>query len=670
MNSGPIRRLARERAEDRSNNRLPTAWFGADRAVAQPSSGTSLVLDAAVPAPLPSGTGPVLVMLANDHPGAIHALLRAADSGSRVYVLASPGWGEPKSDPGLAGRKNASVLVRRLQEVPVSGLVGGGAAHLWMGASREGPAPWHLHLDPEQAESFRQVFLRLFWHNAIDEAWAGAGALAFRPAGERPFDVPERPRHAPVRLVAATTALDASRRGVVANLNAGEPPQLGPARIWLRPSGTDHARLARLHREGAEIVGGRLDLPDVVADDRSGSVLLAGERARIWIDLNSGQAADFRRALSAEPGWRFGVDVRVGDHAASGATRFWLDGAPAAEALEPEQHLKVGDVQAESVKATTDTLPATWPTPQPLALRAKFSWIAVPPRVPVGAEEDSMIGRWRKADDEYVSRVGKVRDELANAEGNRGRVGRAFSRLVSAMLGFERTQGALNREVSDLDRVRPSAAGPVGAPALLQRLVAVEEQARKLQGDLEEAERKAREDEEREKQEREWKARVEGARRDLASRRATLAEREGRRPDLAGELAALEADIKGAEEKERKDLLARQKKLSDELVVVNRDAHRLKGEVGDFEKSVAEAFTFRPPAATGPKAGGAGARFVPGGGVARAPDVVPAEALPEVGALRTQKGERYLVIDRWEDLFAGEQAATRLRARLVAPEGA
>ena len=669
MMSGPIRRLARERTDDRSNTKLPTAWFGTNGAVARLDGGTSFLPDASAPAPSPVGTGPVLIMLAGDHASATQALLRGAENGSRVYVLAPSGWGEGKADPGLAALKHATVLVRRLPEVPVSGVVAAGVAHLWLGSARGSPTPWRLHLDPEQAESFRQVFLRLFWHSATDEAWTGTGALVFRAAGERPFDVPDLPRNAPVRLVAPTTVLDAERRGAVANLNVGEPPSLGPTRIWLRPSGANHARLARLHREGAEIVGGRLDLPDVVVDDRSGSVLLAGDRARIWIDLNGRQVADVRRALSVEPSWRFGVDVRVGDHAPCADSRFWLDGAAAAQPLEPEQHLNVGDVHAASVKATADTQPATWPTPQPLAVCARFTWTVLPPSLPTGTDTDALIGRWAKLDHEFAHRIGKVREELAGADGNRIRVGRTFNRLMSAMFGFERTQDALARDLAELEHSRPSPAGPAGASGLLQRLTSLEEQGRKLQGDLDDAERKAREDDEREKQDREWKGRVEGARRDLSTRKATLAEREGKRPDLVGEVASVDAEVKSADEKRRKDLLARQKKLSDDLAAVNRDVQRLRGEVAELEKAVQEPFVFKQPMTPGPKAAGTGARFVPGGTAPRAPDVVPQEALPQVGQLRAQKGQRYLVIERWEDLFAGEQAASRLNARLVAPEG-
>jgi hypothetical protein len=47
---------------------------------------------------------------------------------------------------------------------------------------------------------------------------------------------------------------------------------------------------------------------------------------------------------------------------------------------------------------------------------------------------------------------------------------------------------------------------------------------------------------------------------------------------------------------------------------------------------------------------------------------VPDEALPKVGSLRHHRGQRYLVIDILEHLDAGERDATRLSAKLVAPE--
>lgn len=54
-----------------------------------------------------------------------------------------------------------------------------------------------------------------------------------------------------------------------------------------------------------------------------------------------------------------------------------------------------------------------------------------------------------------------------------------------------------------------------------------------------------------------------------------------------------------------------------------------------------------------------GARFVP----VAAPDdtgAIPGEALPGVGTLLAVKGQRYLVIETWEELDAGEKEAGQL----------
>lgn len=668
MTERPIRRVPRERREDRSASRLGTAWVCADRPIARPPGGSALVAESAVPLLHRFDAEPVLVMLAGDHPRATASLLAAADAGARVYVVAPPGWGDGKSDPGLASRKNATVFVRRVPDVPVSGFASGGIAHVWLGASR-GAAPWRLQLDTAQTAAFRQVFLWLFWHHAIDEAWTGSGALAFRPAGERPFDVPELPRQARVRLVAPAASLDVGRRGAWVNLNAGEPPTEGPRRIWIAPSGGQHPQLSRLHRSGGEVVGGQLDLPDLVVDDAAGSALLSGERWRMWIDLGPAQVADARCILSAEAPWRFGVDVSIGD-ASHRDARFWLDSAAAAEPLVAEQHLPIGDVQADSLAATEETEPRTWPTPQPLALQARYSWTNIPPRVPSGTEEDSLVERWRKVDLDYTTRLTRVRTEVGTAGDHRGRIVEAFSRLVSEMMGFERTGADLGRELSELERTRPSTVGPGGAPALLQRVEVAEKQARELQTDLNKAEQKARLEAERAKQEEEWRIRVEKAQHEGAAREAVLNECERKRHEIASALSALEADLKTADDKSQRDMLARQKKLSDELILLNRDIPRLKGEVTDMKRSANELFTFQPPAVGGQKPGAmVGTRFVPAGIPARPVEAVPTEALPEVGKLRTLKGVRYLVIDRWEDLFAGDAAASRLKARLVAPEG-
>jgi hypothetical protein len=310
------------------------------------------------------------------------------------------------------------------------------------------------------------------------------------------------------------------------------------------------------------------------------------------------------------------------------------------------------------------------PAAQPLALAVRYQWTVVPPRVPAGAEEDALVGRWRKLDEDWTTRLARVREALVAADGNRGRIGRAFSRLVSAMLGFERTHGGLLARVGALEGQRPSAAGPSGAPALLAQLGEIEVAARKLQADLEEAERKAREDEEREKQQAAWQSRVDAANRDLPDHRTALTTAENRRSANADELRGIEESLKSADKKARKDLTANQRKLSDDLQRANKEITRLRSEITGLEQQAAERFEFRPPPTPAGRLAQPGGRFVPPASSARPAANVPDEALPDVGSLRSHEGQRYLVIHTWDQLTAGEQTAARLSAKLVAPENA
>ncbi len=658
MMQGSIQRFARDRVESRDDTRLPTAWVGLQRPQGA-VSGLSWLADGQVAPGRPEREAPVLVMLGANEGAALNELAAHAAAGAHVYVLAAPAWGKGVVDPRLL--QAPRVLVRRVPEVPATSVHTASGARLWIGGG------WSLRLDPGQADALRQVFLRLFWHDATEEAWSGGRQLDWRVAGDRPFDVPELQSGASVRLLAPDARLQMDPRGALVHVATGGPPQTAPRRLWF-PAGPDHHdSLSRLLRGGTEVVWEDRHLPDLVVGGSSGEVLLSGSRARLRVLLTAPQAADAARILEAPARWQFGVDLRLGDPSHATAT-FWLPGEAAARGIEPEQGIDVPDVPAATLRGVAEASPTSVPTPQLLALSVRFRWTVVPPRLPAGTDEDPLVGRWRKLDEDWASRLGRVREALQAADGDRGRIGRAFSQLVSAMLGFQRTHSGLLAQVASLEAERPSAAGATGAPGLLSRLVAIEDQATKLQGDLEEAERKAREDEEREKQETAWRSRVDSANRDLAARRTALSDAEGKRPHISGELSSIEAASKSADKKERKDLDAQQRKLSDDLARLNKEVGRLRAEVADLVHRTEERFEFRPPASPAARPTQRGGRFVPAGSTSRPASAVPDEALPEAGALRKHQGQRYLAIQTWEQLAAGEQAAVRLSAKLVAPE--
>ena len=660
MMQGPIRRTVRHRVEPRDDEHLSTAWIGGATGPSAWTGGTWLMR---TPARLVGAAdAPVLVLLGNEGEDAHAELLAHAGAGARVYVLVGPGWGKDQADRQLLQAKH--VLVRRIPEVPASAVLVGREALLWISGG------FVLRLDAAQAEALRQNFLRLFWHEATDEAWSGGQRLAWCPARERPFDVPEIPLSAPVRLEPPEARLAHDARGALLHLNAGPPPDTEPLRLWF-PAGPDHHdRLSQLTRAGVDVMWADRELPDFLVAGDGGELLLRGTRGRLRLRLTGNQAGEVRRLLDEPPAWRFHTNVRLGE-AGHRSAHFWLPGEGAARGLEAEQCIEVSDVPANSLREVPETVPASVPAAQPLALAVRYQWSVVPPRVPAGAEDDPLVGRWRKLDEDWSNRLGRVHEVLLSAEDERGRIGGVFSRLVGAMLGFQRTHGGLLTRVKALEEgPRPSAAGPSGAPALLSQLGEVEDAARKLQTDLEHAEHGAREDEERDKQQAAWQNRVDSAKRDLPDRRATLTAAEKRRSTIADELRGVEESLKSVSKEDKKDLAAKQRKLSDDAQRANKEITRVDNEIVALEQQVAEPFAFRPPPAPIGRQAPAGLRFVPSASSPCATTHVPDEALPEVGSLRSHKGQRFLVIQTWELLTAGEQAASRLSAKLVAPENA
>ena len=408
-------------------------------------------------------------------------------------------------------------------------------------------------------------------------------------------------------------------------------------------------------------------MPDLATDGRSGQVLLPGTRGRLRLGLSEEQAVEVAALLDAPTPWCFRLDVRLGDHAVDGA-KLWLEGAAGPGPVVPEQLVDLPDVPALELRAMEEAAPSQWPDPHPLSATVRHRWIVRPPRVPAGAKEDALIARWRELDADWSRRLGALGQALVAADEHRGRVKKAFARVMGAWMGFERAHGELATEVDALASRRPSKSGPAEATTLLRRLAALEGQVRRLRAEQDEEEHQARESEERERQQAAWRSRVDAARRAIPDEQAKLAELEGRRAALAGELAELEQTLGSADKQTRKDLKARQHKLGDELARCDRNLQRRRDELARLEREAVEEFTFTPLAR--PKAPGkaSSGRFVPAETQAATEIPVPEEALPEVGLLLSLKGKRYLVIDAWQQLEPGERAAQSLHAQLVAPQ--
>ncbi len=659
MMQGPIRKTVLHRIEQRGDARLPSAWISK---TAEPSAWRDGGWLTRTQSPLagPAET-PVLAFLGNDW-SEDHALLIAhAGAAARVYALVGPSWGKNHADHQLL--QAPRVLVRRIPEVPASAIHVGSEARLWIGGG------FILRLDAEQAEALRQNFLRLFWHEASEEAWADGQQFAWRPARDRPFDIPLLPSTWPVRLETPEARLSNSASESLLLLNSGPPPDSEPRRLWFPAGPNHHQQLTQLEQAGVEVLWRDSGLPDILIAADRGEVLLPGTRGRLRIRLTDKQAGEVGQLLEAPPAWRFHTNISIGN-ANHRSANFWLPGDGAARELEAEQLLEAPEVHATSLRGVPDAAPMSVPDAQPLALAVRYQWSVAPPCVPTGSQEDPLIARWRKLDEDWIARLKRVSEALNNADGERNRIGQAFSRLVGAMLGFERTRSGLRDRVGALEAQRLSKAGPAEAVSLLTQLLEIEDAARKLQANLEDAERKAREDDEREKQLSAWQDRVDAAKQKLPDCQTGLTAAESRSCATADDLRGVEESLKSTDKEAGKDLKAQKLKLSDELQRHKKEVKKFQGEISALEKQAAEPFEFRPQPVSTVRPLQSSGRFVPQSSSAPAATNVPDDSLPETGNLRTHKGQRYLVIQTWEQLEAGESSASRLSAKLVAPENA
>ncbi|MCA9706516.1 MAG: glycosyltransferase [Myxococcales bacterium] len=445
--------------------------------------------------------------------------------------------------------------------------------------------------------------------------------------------------------------------------------------IATRPKGEAHAQVRR-HLEqtlGAAIEGGQVSLLGEVPQmtelfDRAALQLYLASHARRKVDLPLVLLEGLARGVPVAI-----VDAQpVGELLAVARDRQQEIGL----ALDPA---RFGDAAASLLEALDDparlramaeSSPEEWPAPHPLALTVRYRWRVRPPCVPAKAREDALVGRWRDLDERWRSRVGQLEEALEAIDDHRGRLVSTFARLEPAALGFGRTAEELRHEHAAVAACLPSQAGAEDAHGLLQRLAVLEDRAHQLHRMQEEAKHEAHLADERDRQRAAWEAQVAEARRERPRTQSALREVEGREASLHEQLTAVEHElgVSGLGKRARKDLDARRRKLGDELERQRRKIRELRSELATFEERIDEPFAFVELVSLGPATKQAGARFVPA--VVKSVELeVPDEDLPEVGALRRLKGQRYLVLDAWEHLDRGEAEAERLGARLVAAEG-
>lgn len=685
---GPIVPLPRERTESRLDQRLPLFWereqdvgFAADDVAARYDLGATggqarlVFLADGRGAPwqeVVEQQGVVFVILANGAPDeAAEAALAAADHGARVYVLATPGFGEGQQDPGLRERSGARVLVRRARGLPASAVIGGRGevAGLWLHDPGEGSTCWWMSLSGDQGGALFRAALHLFWHEAEDEAWTTDKPLAFGTPGGRPFDAPRPGPSTPIRLFDSDHPPGALRGWPVVHDPGGswcpDGEGDGAPNLLVRPPDGAVSRLGELVGPDTSVVWDELSLPALGLGEELGLIRLScGGPWALDLRLDRDQARElyglFELVADLAP-WHLRRDTALGDVQGD----VLLEGEENAAPLVSAQHIDEGKVQAEALEDMERRTPREWSTPDVRALSVVHTWQVEPPRAPSKARVESLPSDWSAVDRALRDRVDQGRRALDAVESKRKTLGERFKALAGSLLGFERSETELSGRLKALSEATPSRCGTEGARELFEELEAVEGEIDSLVGELEQEEEQQRRREEEDEQWREWQQGQDGVRKEISNLEVKLNELQDELSRIDKELSELSGQPrpKGKEgrqyEAEVTAKRARQIQLSEAIEQRKREVNALRARL-DRE------FQYRPtrkPQGTGGKKGGA--LFVP-----RAKDRkqvnIPDEALPSVGELLTAKGKRYLAVGRWEELEQGKAEAERLDARLVA----
>lgn len=660
---GTIGPVSREKQIDRAGSMVATAWVKSGAPFSPETQGTGpsdFGRSGAENLGHPKAEGgPVLVMLSEEPPPALRDwLLRQGVTGSRIYLLATPYWGSDQLARELCGSRNARILVRRTPGLPCSAIHGAtGGDSIWPGPTKSTGGGWCLRLDSAQSDALRQLFLRLFWHHAEDEAWTtGKAPWSFRAPMDRPFDVPPLPETSPVRLLEPYVKDLRNLAGDIQFVPTGDLPSVAPKQLIIPPSGSLHSELSGLASKGTSSSWTPLELPRAAWGNAGGFLAPATSQWVMDVRMNSVQLQALARSVPARHEWRFRQSFALAE---IGRAEVWLPNEQKPRSPLVEQTLPLPDLKCPSIRECVAAEPESWSQADPLAMRVSYKWRNAPPELPKGSHVDPLIIRWQEVDKKWSSATDGLAKQLDGTKSLLNDIGSRFAAFLGAgLMGFGRSREDLANNLEELSKAVLSRLTRSEALERVERLKRVGEEIEKLSGRVSQS---AEEGEEK-RQRKEWDDR----RDKLQAERGTL---DARLSEVDAETAALKLKNEGAGEAGAADLDARTKRFADDLKKLEQVMRGVQAEIAANLKHLEEPFKFvSSPKSAPPKSSGQ-AKFVPTASLhSDAPIMLPDESIPNVGTLYLHQKVRYLAITRWEHLEEGENEAARLKAQLVAQE--
>jgi hypothetical protein len=633
MKTGPIKALRYETTIDRRKEVIAEAWVR--QPAVEPVAKLTWFGTAVVPAK-PKQSPVLLVTTTKTIPDDLKALIKThLEAGGRAYLLTPPSFDPAAELKSLTDPERAQVLLRQLPRAPQSGYYHAEAG-IWYAPLGDRSTRLHLRLSSEQAEEWRHLFLRAFWHEAEKEQhfakgkWTAAEACWNRPADISPreltfWQTSPDDQEARQRIPAAEIA------------HCQQATKPGSAELYTKPDFNAVDLLNAAAAKGVQIYGLSSRLPECYLQDASGW-LICGDKEAYVLTLSPEQAREARGLLALSQSQAYLRDRDL----ASLQKDF-----PAAEYLLPEakdweriadewpadKAKDLGRVTARSLQDLTrsdlrwEPYDSKLRCPE-LTIVAHYAWEVVPPMAP-SKNEDSLYDEWKQ----HTQACTALKEKLVNRT-------RDLSELNSSwheeFANFFDDASALKISLARLAELEEATLSMEPTPQLRQAL------AGHLQAWLEEADN-ARKLLNHALLVQDWL--------DARTRHTTRikdAQAKLEQPPLPKPSDDAESEAKDSyndQQKERTKLENELSRLQKEMVEKYRAAPADKSEHMELK-------ALRPLDKSGLKA-------------------CPAETLPVVGKLYAGKGAggqpaRFLAIADWVDHNEGLKEAARLKATLVA----
>lgn len=633
MKTGPIKALRYEATIDRRKEIIAEAW------VRQPTSAPAAKPSWFGAAVIPSKakTSPVLlVMSAKVVPEDLKSLLKAhLETGGRAYLLTPPSFDPATELRSLTDHEKAQVLIRQLPRAPQSGYCHAEGG-IWYAPLGDRAARHHLRLTAEQAEEWRHLFLRSFWHESEKEQHFAKGKWTPAEAcWNRPADISRRDlaywQASPDDQEARQLVPPAE---IAHCLQATKP---GSALLYTKPDFNAADLLQTAVAKGVQIFGLSPHLPECYLQG-AGGWLICGEKEPLILKLSHEQAQEARDLLALSQNQAYVLDRDL----ASLQKDF-----PAAEFLLPEAKdwervaaAWPADKAKDLGRVTAQNLPdlmrseLRWEADDQklrapdLALVAHFTWEVVPPATP-SKNEDALYEDWKQHTSAcriLRAKLVKRTQELAELDsGWTDELPKTFDDYSALKISLGKLANYDQSELSEEET-------PTLRQVLMNQLQTWSEEANHARSLLNHA-----------LQVQDW----------LNARN----KHEGRIKDIQAALAQKPLPKLNAEasEETKADFADRQKenaKLESELLRLQKEmADKYRTPPAD-KSDHAELKALRPLEKFNLKSS-------------------PTESLPAVGKLYVGKGAggqpaRFLAIADWADHDTGHKEAERLRATLVA----